>query len=483
MSWISSLLLFSGHQPKYQQITEGIAQAIRLGQIRPGQRLPGSRALAKQIGVHRNTILLAFGDLIAQGWLSTVAQKGTYVCETMPQQPQRGIACGPVASAAFAMPSTQIRSAISLAPKKVHGKPIYDLSGGLPDLRLTPNAEMARAFRRALNKDTSLAYGDSRGHQDLRFQLARLLSEARGLATIAEQVFVTPGSQGALHLIASTLISPGDTVVIEHLGYRPAWNCFRMAGAKLHPIAVDRDGLNVDKLEAYLLQTRIRAVYLTPHHHYPTTAVLSATRRLKLLALAKKYRFAIIEDDYDNEVHYMGKPVLPLASSDRHGSVIYVGTLSKVFAPGLRIGYLVAPANFLDRVALVRESIDRQGCPAIEMAVAELLEDGVLQRHANKMRRVYLARRDTLVGELQEQLGDTIVFDIPLGGLALWVKGAPTDVEKWSIEAAKHGLYFHTAKHFAWDARSRPAFRLCFAKSSEEELRDAVTILRASRPG
>jgi len=278
------------------------------------------------------------------------------------------------------------------------------------------------------------------------------------------------------------LVCPGDTVVIEQLGYRPAWNCFRLAGASLHAIPVDQHGLNIDTLESYLQSNRIRAVYLTPHHHYPTTAVLSASRRMKLLALAKTYRFAIIEDDYDNEVHYAGKPVLPLASADRHGSVIYVGTLSKVLAPGLRIGYLVAPANFLDRVAEIRECIDRQGCPAIEMAVAELLEDGVLQRHARKMRRVYQSRRDVLVRELERDLGTHIEFEPPKGGLALWVRSESSDVEAWATSARKLGLHFHTAKHYAWGTGSPAAFRLCYAKSTEEELRRAVRILSASCP-
>ncbi len=474
---MSSLISFSGRKPKYQQISEGIVQAIQAGQLAPGKRLPGSRAFAQQIAVHRNTVLLAYEDLIAQGWLTTIAQKGTYVSDSLPQQVQSRGVSERAERSAFAMPARRsIRRAVVLAPKNT-----LDLSGGLPDLRLTPNMELARAFRRAVNRSAGLAYGDCHGHEELRYQLARLLSESRGLVTRQEQVFITPGSQGALYLIATALICPGDTVVIEQLGYRPAWNCFRLAGASLHAIPVDQHGLNIDTLESYLKTNRIRAVYLTPHHHYPTTAVLSASRRMKLLALAKTYRFAIIEDDYDNEVHYAGKPVLPLAAADRHGSVIYVGTLSKVLAPGLRIGYLVAPANVLARVAEIRECIDRQGCPAIEMAVAELLEDGVLQRHARKMRRVYQNRRDVLVAELVSELGAHVEFDLPKGGLALWVRSTSSDVEGWATSARKNGLHFHTAKHYAWGGRSPAAFRLCYAKSTEEELRRAVRILSASR--
>jgi len=164
----------------------------------------------------------------------------------------------------------------------------------------------------------------------------------------------------ALDLLARALLVPGDVVAIEALGYPPAWGAFRRAGATLLPIPVDHEGLNVDALEAAVSRQPVRAVYLTPHHQYPTMVTLSPGRRLRLLDLAHRAQFAILEDDYDYEFHYEGRPVLPLASADAHGTVIYLGTLSKILAPGLRLGFVVAPKRLVQRLAADRFLVDRQ---------------------------------------------------------------------------------------------------------------------------
>ncbi|MFY0578042.1 PLP-dependent aminotransferase family protein [Cystobacter fuscus] len=167
---------------------------------------------------------------------------------------------------------------------------------------------------------------------------------------------------------------------------------------------MDGEGLHVEALETLRRRTPVRAVYLTPHHHYPTTVTLSPARRLALMAWARTHRVALLEDDYDHEFHYDGHPVLPLASADRDGLVLYVGTLSKVLAPGLRLGFLAAPRPFLEHALGVREAVDRQGDFAVELAVAELLEEGEVQRHVRKLRGVYRDRRDALVGALEREL-------------------------------------------------------------------------------
>ena len=179
-----------------------------------------------------------------------------------------------------------------------------------------------------------------------------------------------------------------------------------------------------------------RAFYLTPHHQYPTLATLSAPRRLALLELARRHRFALIEDDYDHEFHYEGRPVLPLASADAGGVVIYVGTLSKIFAPGLRAGWVVAPRPVIDALARLRVQVDQQGDLPVEAALAELLEDGVLQRHARKARRIYQARRDFLVEALTRQLPEVLSFRVPTGGLALWTRARGVKVDAWCARAA-----------------------------------------------
>ncbi|HRI67305.1 MAG TPA: PLP-dependent aminotransferase family protein, partial [Polyangium sp.] len=243
------------------------------------------------------------------------------------------------------------------------------------------------------------------------------------------------------------------------------------------------EGLSVDALEVLLAREPIRLLYLTPHHQYPSTVLLSSSRRLRLLELARTHRFAILEDDYDHEFHYDGRPVLPLASADRSGVVVYMGTLSKILAPGLRIGFVVAPVPLIERLAAIRNFIDRQGDQAMERAIAELLEDGEVQRHARRMRRIYQERRDVLAQALLKQLGDVVEFQVPSGGIAMWVRVAQDiDVDDWVERAADRGLAVHAGRRYAFDGRSRPFLRMCFASLNEREIREAVGRLAASRP-
>ena len=473
-------------QPLFVRIAGAVVEAVRRGRLEPGRRLPSSRALASSLGVHRNTVLAAYAELFAQGWITGTAGKGTFVSQKLPE-PARA---RPPASSA-GMPATPhyplapFAGAPSVPPRLERG--VLSMSGGVPDLRLLPAAEVARAYRRAVlsSRGAALDYGFERGHPRLRAALAAHLNAGRGLAATPEHVIVTRGSQMGFYLAARAIVQPGSVVAVEALGYPPAWSAFRAAGADVVPIRVDSGGLVVDDLRELAERRRIAAVYVTPHHQYPTMAVLAADRRLSLLELARRHRFAVVEDDYDNEIHYHGRPVLPLASADTAGSVIYVGTLSKVLAPGLRTGYVVAPRPLIERMAELRRSVDRQGDAAMEYAVAELLEDGILQRHARKMRRVYLARREALVALLHAHLPGVLTFEVPAGGLSLWARVEPAarvDVDAWQRAALARGVYFRPPAELAFDAKSRPFVRLSFAPLTEQELKTAVERLKASLP-
>jgi GntR family transcriptional regulator/MocR family aminotransferase len=310
-----------------------------------------------------------------------------------------------------------------------------------------------------------------------------MLSATRGLAADADNVLVTRGSQMALYLAARTLIAPGDVVAVEDPGYRPAWEAFRLAGAHLVPLPVDVRGLSLDALAHLCARQRVRAVYVTPHHQYPTMATLAPGRRLELLDLARSAKMAIIEDDYDHEFHYEGRPVLPLASADRAGTVIYVGTLSKVLAPGLRVGYIVAPPPLIKHVAALRSFVDLQGDHAQEAAIAELLEDGVVLRHIRRARRIYERRRDVLADELTAHLGHAVSFDVPPGGIAIWARIARgIDVSAWERAAQARRVAFQPGARFAFDGTSTPHLRLGFASLDETALREGVRRLAACVP-
>ena len=484
-SWELALDLdTAADRPVFLQIAHAVADDIRRGRLRPGALLPGSRVLGQSLGVHRNTVLAAYQELISQGWIETLPARGTRVSAAMPDPAPRRFA--PRSASRSAVPARlgfDLGPGVDPYPRPTFPAGTLVLTGGVPDLRLVPGAALARAYRRALLGDPTgtLDYGDPRGDARLRAALAAMLSTVRGLAAGPEAVLVTRGSQMALDLTARALLTPGCVVAVESFGYRPAWEAFKQAGARLVALPVDEHGLDITALSALLSREPVRAVYVTPHHQYPTTAVLAPGRRMALLDLCRAHRVAILEDDYDHEFHYDGRPVLPLASADQSGIVVYLGTLSKILAPGLRIGFVVAPAPLIERLAALRTYVDRQGDQTVERAVAELLEDGEVQRHARKARRAYESRRDALATALTRELGAALSFTLPAGGMALWARVAPEhDADAWAARAVEHGVAFATAKRFAFDARRRPFMRLGFAALNERELREAVRRMTAA---
>jgi GntR family transcriptional regulator / MocR family aminotransferase len=233
-----------------------------------------------------------------------------------------------------------------------------------------------------------------------------------------------------------------------------------------------------------LLQRRtLRAIYVTPHHQFPTNAVMSRPRRARLAELSLTHRFAIIEDDYDHEFHYEGLPLAPIAADARGANVIYVGSLSKVLAPGVRVGYVAAPPAVLDRVTSLRAVCDMQGDAAGECAIAELFEDGELLRHVRRMREVYARRRDTLVAALDRCLSDTLSFRVPEGGMAIWARVRDgVDLPAWSRAGRERGVLFEGAKMFDFHARDLPFLRLGFTYHDDSELIDAAERMADALP-
>jgi GntR family transcriptional regulator/MocR family aminotransferase len=474
-------------EPLFLQIARSLSDDIRRGRLRPGEPLPGTRQLAETLGVHRNTVLAAYAELAAEGWTETARARLTRVSPALPERPlgrSKGPKAGPTGlcpRTGYDLPPMPERTDVPTAPPGV-----LTLQGGVPDVRLVPRRALARAFRRALDRDgrALLGYGDPRGDARLRQALAAMIARTRGLAASASDVVVLRGSQMGLDLCSRALIAPGDVVAVEAWGYPPAWQAFRRAGARLVPLPVDESGLSVDALAALCRRERVRAVYVTPHHQYPTTVTLSAARRLELAELARRERVVILEDDYDHEFHYQARPVLPLASADAAGVVVYIGTLSKVLAPGLRTGYVVAPRPLCDLLVAHRLYVDRQGDLPIERALALLLEEGEVERHARRARRHYLARRDALGAALAQRLGGALSFALPPGGMALWAQAAPDiDVERWAARGQAKGVVFHTARRFAFDGQVRPFVRIGFAALEERELLEAVRRMATALAG
>lgn len=489
MSWTPALALDPrADKPLYAQIVDALVAEIRAGRLASGDRLPGTRTLANHLGVHRNTVIAAFDELVAEGWLRTNAGASTRVADELPAEVVRSNRRPSQAEASKR--STRLPFSLAASPfgptrmPDAPGPGVLSLAGGLPDVRLIPDVALARAHRRALRKGgvALLSYGDAAGHPQLRAALAQMLSATRAMSLSADDLLVTRGAQMAVYLAARVLIEPGDLVAVEAWGYPPAWDALRAAGAQLVPVPVDGEGLDTEALARLAARRNLRAVYVTPHHQFPTLVTLAAARRLELLELARRHRFAILEDDYDHEVHYQGSPVLPLAHMDVHGCVVYVGTLSKVLAPGLRLGFLVAAPPVIERASSWRRIIDRQGDLPTEAAVAELFEDGEVQRHIGRVRRIYANRRAALLDAVDRHLPDAFAISLPRGGMALWARAiAGDDTDAWAARALERGVAVSPASRYWLGRGHEHGFRLGFAALDERELELAVRRLAAAR--
>jgi GntR family transcriptional regulator/MocR family aminotransferase len=408
----------------YLQIAQQIIDEIQRGRLAPSAAMPGTRELAENLHVNRKTIVLAYEELIAQGWLTTESRRGTFVSAKLPHFSPPHQINKDLKKSENEIPAPVLAKYASTieAENTTH---LIDFNDGIPDTRLIPFETISKAFRHALIepiRTNKLGYGDPKGMLNLRRGIAEMLNMERGLNVDIENICIARGSQMGIFLAARVLAKPTEYVVVENLSYPPAREAFRSCGAKILTVGLDQNGINVNELEALCKKYPVSAIYVTPHHQFPTTVMMTAERRLKLLMLAEQYDFVIVEDDYDHEFHFHHHPVFPLASTNHAGRVIYVGSLSKVLAPGLRVGYLVASKEIIDKCASEVMLIDRQGNSVTELAVAALLESGEIKRHIRRTLKVYNERRNVLINLLQNELGEYVNFDSPNGGLAIWLR-------------------------------------------------------------
>jgi GntR family transcriptional regulator / MocR family aminotransferase len=468
--------------PVYQQIIEAFIHDIQRGRLVPGTFLPSSRELASTLGVNRKTIVIAYDDLIAQGWLASAGTRGTIVSSSLPELPlQPPSIAFPDIVTEDAVPEFPIHAAADPLPAFSETRLTFD--DGAPDTRLLSPDVLARAYRAALRQAARaswLGYGDPSGSLVLRETVANMLTTHRGLVTTADNICITRGSQMAIFLVARILLRPGETVLVEALSYSPAWQAFRAAGASVVGAKLDHEGLDVDDVERLCRRHKVRALYLTPHHQFPTTVSLTPQRRLRLLDLAGQFGFAVIEDDYDHEYHFERQPLLPIASYAPRRTV-YVGSMSKLLLPGLRIGYVAAVPDVIRLLANETVIIDRQGNVPTELAVAELIQSGELHRHARKALQTYLRRRNAFAQLLRECFGDMIDFKVPEGGLAFWLTFRDSTVLD-AIEdgAPRHGVRFLPSRSFAIAPYQQRGLRLGYASLDAAEVLEAVRRLRRS---
>jgi GntR family transcriptional regulator/MocR family aminotransferase len=446
--------------PAYRQIYRRIRDAIEAGQLVPGARIPSARGMASEVGVARGTVEEAYQLLVAEGYL---VRRGAAGSRVSPELATEGLR--PDAGAG----SDVRRSARLRKPPIARAQP--DASPflmGVPALDAFPRAQWTRiAARQARSLERSdLLYPDPLGLGRLRESIARYLALARGIACSAEQVLVTAGYKGALELAATVLLAPGDTVWMEDPGHAVAGRLLAAMGADIASIPVDAEGIRVAAGEAAAPDARLAVV--TPSHQFPTCATMSLSRRLALLAWADRKGAWIIEDDYDGEFRYAGRPLPALKSIDRGDRVLYAGSFSKTLYPGLRLGYLVLPRNLLARFADALRLRNMGPATHLQGVVARFMDEGHFGRHLRRMRALYAARRSALIEGLQRTIGDGLELHIASGGLHL-LAGVPHPRRDAILaeRARSRGYALHALSDYCRKARGHNALLLPFTNIPE----------------
>lgn len=400
--------------PLYEQIAGELERLIETGVLQQDTVLPGSRKMAEQLGVNRKTVMRALELLVEKDLLKVEERRGMVVCG-----------------------GQEVCVGDSPLPDKLEDRQGSELpiviDGGTPDTELLPFLEFSRAYRYYFNlysRRHMLGYRDAQGFEPFRMAVAEMLNHARGMQASAKRVCLTRGSQMALFLISHTQFRPGDAIAVENPGYHWAMKIFEEAGLRLVQIAVDKEGMVVDDLlRAVQNDPGIRAVYVTPRYQYPTTVTMSSKRRKQLVDVVQQHSICVIEDDFGSDFRFGQHYYRPLCCQMSMNRFFYVSTFSKMFAPAVRMGYIVAGEEQIAALTQLRRLIDMQGDVVMEHALLELIENGEMKRYLKRSLAVYQNRMDLMCRLIETYLKDRVEFVRPNGGLAVWVMFPHLDME------------------------------------------------------
>ena len=463
----------------YLKIANAIRGSIESGHVLTQEKLPSARVLAEQLSVNRHTVMAAYNELVAQGWVKTKPRQGYRVAESLPiygsvnaqQQAQQIV------------PQHQWRLAkenptiTGLAASRY----AFNFAGGNPDIDLFPFNEFKSFMGDALNRpDTKeLNYGDNNGFSPFIKEVSTYLRRVRSINN--KEIIVVNGTQEALYILSQVLIKSGDKVAVESLGYQPAWDAFENVGAQLIGVKQTEQGIDVNHLEALIKQHKIRLLYLTPLHQYPTTTTLAMSKRKKIYHLAQLHNIAIIEDDYDHEFHYNSQPLPPMAANDPASLVIYLSSFSKIMFPGIRLGIIAVDKSLVPHIVNYRTLINHKVNVLAQDALARWMKDGGFERHLRKATRLYQKRRQCMVELLNEYIdeGLNIEFTVPAGGMALWVNVGGNALQIARL-ALQRGIFLLAENNFHLDKTQdqNKYLRLGFAGQSEAKIREGLLLLK-----
>jgi GntR family transcriptional regulator/MocR family aminotransferase len=464
--------------PLHRQLFEALRGAILDGRVSTGGRLPSTRDLAQELGVSRNTVMTAYDQLVAEGYLEGRTGAGTYVSGTMPNDLIRARAQRHVAAALAPPPLSRRGARLAHASAREPGGPdreaVRPFRAGIPALDAFPAETWARLAGRHWRDSpaAALGYGDPAGHPGLRRAIGAYLRLSRGVRCEDEQIVIVGGAQQGFDLVARLLLDPGDGAWIEDPGYAGVGGALRGAGIATVPVPVDDAGLVVAAGERLAPGARLAAV--TPSHQYPAGVTMSIARRLELLDWASRAGAWVLEDDYDAEFRYAGRSLEALQGLDADGRVIYLGTFSKVLAPALRLGYLVVPPALVAAFTNAREVTGRHA-PVVDQAVlASFIEEGHFARHLRRMQALYAGRQAALVVAAREMAAG--LLDIRPAEAGLHVVGWLADGRDGG-EVARNAAARGVVTHPFVMPGGRHGLMLGYAPYAPEEIREAMARL------
>ncbi|MBP0905765.1 PLP-dependent aminotransferase family protein [Mariniflexile gromovii] len=472
----------SSTTPIYIQAAQQIINAIQRRYLTEGDWLPGTRTFSELFSINRNTVVAIYDELASQGWVEIVPNKGT--CILFPEQK----------TAAIKATSQRIdqvndyakttgfpfRTSFNLASTHENSDKKYRVNDGQPDLRLHPTHQFSKWYsasmkRKSLIPKWNQTYASS--NSTFEIQLCNYLNATRGFHMKPHNLMSTRSIEMSLYIVSQVLLQPNDIVLVGDLSNYAANMIFQQSGAAIKTIPIDDEGIDVEYIRTHFIKHAIRCVYVCAHRHYPTTKSLSAERRLQLMELAKEYQFAIIEDDFDYDFQFDGSAMLPMASSDANGVIIYLGKLGQSLFPSFQTGFVIAPENLILEAKNYLRILDSQGDLIQEQMLSELIYEGEIHRLIKKNIIIYKERRDFLCECLHKHFIQEIFWDKPSGGLALWLRFDPKiSLVKLAYYAEQLDLFL--PKTILYQDKNTCAIRFGFGDLNEEEIEIIVKKLR-----
>lgn len=474
----------SSQQAIYIQISQQIMNAIQRKYLTKGTLLPGTRVLSKLLKIHRNTAVAVYDELASQGWVEIIPNKGTYVLEPEKKKTKLKYSSKKIVDAYTYPTSTgfPFQESFHLAPTNTSETAKFSINDGKPDLRLHPTHQFTRWYTAAMNRKTIIKkWNDSKESSSSIFksQLCNYLNATRGFYINPNNILNTRSSDMSLFIISQLLLKKGDVVLVGSLSNYNSNMIFQESGAIIKTIPLDHYGLDVNYIRSNFKKGSIRCLYVCSQRDYPTLVTLNAERRLDLIQLSKEYEFAIIEDDYDHDFQYEGSAMLPMATADSEGMVIYLGKLGQSLFPNFQIGFIVAPKNFITEANNYLKLLDKQGDFIQEQIITELINEGEIYRLTKKNIVAYRDRRDHLCQFLKKHFSKIATWKVPTGGLAIWLEFSPKiSLIELSKEAKKNDLFLPNT--ILYQNKDTCAIRFGFGHLNFDEIEKVILILKFS---